>query len=211
MPGTSLVQSMGVTLLIGAGLEQFSVFAAVSHDSGKYKIIIASQDVRSTTSKKATLCFSKSTNHCAWFCAIQQTALDSGLELRVMKMNVALFDVLAGRHCYNLDNCLGHHVLWIYHHLFLNQGKPLDLGEKDSAASLELLSHLWGAWGPHTGHAEGKRNLRWISVLEESIRLIASKRDLLGLSRSVFGVIPVIVKRFSVMNSQQDISYEIFL
>lgn len=79
---------------------------------------------------------------------------------------------------------------FIKNYLFLNQRKSLDLWEKDSAVSLELLDHLGGAWGSHTGHAERKKNLRCISLLEEGMEicgLIASNRDLLGLPRSGLG------------------------
>lgn len=57
MPSTSVVQNMEVTLLIGFGLEQFSLFAAMSHESGRVKIIKASQDARSGTSKKSHFVF----------------------------------------------------------------------------------------------------------------------------------------------------------
>lgn len=57
MPRTALVQNMDVTLLIGFGLEQFSLFAAMSYESGRVKIIKASQDARSGTSKKCHLVF----------------------------------------------------------------------------------------------------------------------------------------------------------
>lgn len=83
----------------------------MSHDSDRDNIINASQDMRSGTSRNAAMCFSKSTNHHDWFCAIQQTALDPQSEVHVMKMDITLFDVLVGRCCFNLDNCLGHHVL----------------------------------------------------------------------------------------------------
>lgn len=57
MPSTSVVQNMEVTLLIGFGLEQFSLFAAMSHESGRVKIVKASQDARSGTSKKSHFVF----------------------------------------------------------------------------------------------------------------------------------------------------------
>lgn len=53
-----------------------------------------------------------------WFCAVQQTALDPGSGLYVIKTVIAL-SFLAGSHRFSQDNCLGHHVLQIHHYLFI--------------------------------------------------------------------------------------------
>lgn len=150
----------------------------------------ASQDARLL--KKSLCALAKAhTTMSVWLCAIEQTALGPAPGLYVIKMDIVCSDGLVGSHCFNADNCLGHHVLQIHHQLFLNWRMILDLWEKESKVSLELLTHLYGAWGLYAGHTERRRNVRWISLSKENIRLYSltfSNRNLLELSRSVLGL-----------------------
>lgn len=86
----------------------------------------ASQDARLL--KKSFCVLGKAqTTMSVWLCAIQQTALGPAPGLYVIKMDIASSDGLVGSHCFNADNCLGHHVLQIHHQLFLNWRMILDL------------------------------------------------------------------------------------